>query len=184
MFYTMNCKPLSMTTYSGNLYAVKSFLSLSIVLLAVTPGISIICGHLDWASTISRNIFERGQQTPRECVPMVYLAITTDAMEKYTVHSYLTVMVGKLVLKPQYLDPCGCTNNIMIALGTSSLVFQGELGATLLEPFLVISVEQLHVHLTLYTHLQYTVYLNDSNMALDNSLLVQATQSWYNGKPC
>ena len=65
----------------------------------------------------------------------------------------------------------------MIALRTLSLLFQGELGANLLEPFLVFSVEQLHVHLTLDTHLQYTVYLNDSNMALDHSLLVQATQS-------
>ena len=64
----------------------------------------------------------------------------------------------------------------MIALRTSSLLFQGELDATLLEPFLIISVEQLHVHLTLDTHLQYTVYLNDSNMALDDSLLIQVTQ--------
>ena len=65
----------------------------------------------------------------------------------------------------------------MIAVRTSSLLFQGELGATLLEPFLVISVEQLHVRLTLDTHLQYTVYLNDFNVALDHSLLVQVTQS-------
>ena len=50
----MNWGPLSVTTCLVNQYAAKS---LSVVLLAVTIGISIIAGHLEWASTINTNIF-------------------------------------------------------------------------------------------------------------------------------
>ena len=63
-----NCGPLSDTNCSGRPYAENNRLNSSMVLVAVVLDISIISGHLEWASTASKYIRFRNGPAKSTCI--------------------------------------------------------------------------------------------------------------------